>query len=246
MKVKMKILVTAGLSMLLSTNIAIAQSSGMADDNKMKDNPKMKMMTDIKNWPDASKLAAAEITEKYGMPDEATEHMLVWYNNGPWKRTVIYNMETKHIFPVDHADVMEQFIDYNVPEDKYDELAMYDGSVTVRRTDGEMSAKCDKEGANFLAINLANDVATGKKNVEEARAFYAKTIKEFALENKMAPYLKEFQFKVDKKGTEDADKRAFSTEENEKITAAMKKKNMEMMEKMKMEMEKMKAEMDNK
>jgi hypothetical protein len=32
-----------------------------------------------------------------------------------------------------------------------------------------MSARCDKEAANFLAINLANDVATGVKTMEGAR-----------------------------------------------------------------------------
>jgi hypothetical protein len=72
---------------------------------------------------------------------------------------------------------LEQAIHYRVPPDKLDELALYDGSVIVERTEGEMSALCDKEGANFLAINLANDVATGKRTVEEARSEYANQIK---------------------------------------------------------------------
>ena len=41
-------------------------------------------------------------------------------------------------------------------------MEMNDGSVSVHRTVGEISAKCDFEGANFLALNLANDVITGK------------------------------------------------------------------------------------
>jgi len=180
-------------------------------------------MPDISGWAQASQMAAKAMMDKYGKPNESTGHMLVWYNNGPWKRTIIFNEESKHIFPVDHTDVMEQVIDYKVPPNKSSDVITYDGSVTIRRTDGELSAKCDKEGANFLAINLANDVITGKKSVTEARAFYATTIKEFALQNKMSPYLESLQFSVSKGGTNDTDKHAVSEEENKQITDAMKK-----------------------
>ncbi len=47
--------------------------------------------------------------------------------------------------------------------DKYEDLAMFDGSVIVERTKDEISARCDKEEMNLLALNLANDVAAGKK-----------------------------------------------------------------------------------
>jgi hypothetical protein len=130
----------------------------------------------IANWPEDSKKAAMMIMEKYGPPNEATPTHLVWWNNGPWKWTKISNMPVDHQFPMPHKDVLEQAINYRVPPDKFDELAMYDGSVIVERTKGEMSARCDKEGANFLAINLANDVATGKRTVEEARSEYANQI----------------------------------------------------------------------
>ncbi len=54
----------------------------------------------------------------------------------------------------------------------YDDLAMYDGSVVLERTSGEISARCDKEGANFLALNLAHDIVTGKRSVQDARKMY--------------------------------------------------------------------------
>ena len=109
---------------------------------------------------------------------------------------------------------MEQVIDHKVPVAKFSDLAAYDGSVTVRRTDGELSAKCDKEGANFLAINLAHDVLTGKKTVAQARDFYANAIKEFALQNKMSPYMKSFQFSMSKGATNETDKHGVSEELN--------------------------------
>ncbi len=94
------------------------------------------MMPNIKSWPEASQMAAKDMMDKYGKPNETTPHMLVWYNNGPWKKTTIYDVETTHIFPVDHTDVMEQVIDYKVPLNKFSALAEYDGSVSVHRTDG--------------------------------------------------------------------------------------------------------------
>ena len=41
-----------------------------------------------------------------------------------------------------------------------------------------MSARCDKEENNFLALNLANDIITNKKTVEQARKAYGDIIKQ--------------------------------------------------------------------
>jgi hypothetical protein len=57
---------------------------------------------------------------------------------------------------------------------------------------------------NFLALNLANDVASGKKTVEEARAYYARAAKEF-MQGKMDPYTKQLQFQISKVNTADPD-----------------------------------------
>jgi len=210
------------LSMIAAT--ALLSFQVKAQDNNM--------MPDIKTWPEASQMAAKDMMDKYGKPNETTPHMLVWYNNGPWKKTTIYDVETKHIFPVDHTDVMEQVIDYKVPANKFSALAEYDGSVSVHRTDGEISAKCDFEEANFLALNLANDVITGKKTAKAARDFYTNAIKEFVLEKKTSPYMKSFQFTVSKGGTGFTDKNSVSKEVLEKIKKAKMKMKMEMKEKM--------------
>ena len=87
-------------------------------------------------------------------------------------------------------------------------MARYDGSVIVERTNGEMSARCDKEGANFLAINLGHDVATGKKTSEEARTYYAAAIKRFVTTKEMDPYMQKLQFKPLGPGTSDPDRAA--------------------------------------
>jgi len=130
----------------------------------------------MKAWPKASKEAARAMSAKYGKPMYMNEHMAMWGKAGPWKRTVVYSHEVQHAFPGPHTDVMQQWIDYRVPPAMYDELAAFDGSVVVERTNGEMSARCDKEAANLLAINLAHEIVTGKRTAEDARRMYGEQI----------------------------------------------------------------------
>ena len=151
------------------------------------------VLASISAWPAKSQEAARFMIDKYGQPNEQTATTLVWYAKGPWKRTILYRDEVPHSFPKQHTDLLEQFIDYRVPVDKYDDLAAYDGSVIIERTKGELSARCDKEEANFLALNLANDIATGRKSVEEARLEYAQTIQHL-MAGKKSPYVERLQF----------------------------------------------------
>lgn len=158
-------------------------------------------------WPDVPREVAQTVMEKYGPPQEATASLLIWHKNGPWKRTILCRDVVQHDFPVPHPDLLEQFVDYQVPPDKFDELAQYDGSVIVERTKGEISARCDKEEMNFLAINLANDIVEGKRSVEEARQFYAETAMAFK-EGQSDPYVEGFVFEVPEGETADPDEPA--------------------------------------
>jgi hypothetical protein len=158
----------------------------------------------ISGWSAKPKEVADAMIKKYGTPNEVTANMLIWYNNGPWKRTILYKEEIPHDFPKPHTDLLQQFIDYKVPVNKFSDLAQYDGSVIVERTKGEISARCDKEEMNFLALNLANDVATGNKTVDEARAYYAKTAMAF-MKGQKDPYTQGLQFTVPHGNTGDPD-----------------------------------------
>jgi hypothetical protein len=194
---------------------AIAMAGGGLTQSMTSQKKGMRMVTmpraadAISGWLDEPQKAAHKMMSKYGEPDEVTTNRLVWNGAGPWKRIVLVNEEIPHNFPMPHHDMLEQFIDYKVPPMRFDELARYDGSVIVERTKGEMSARCDKEEANFLAINLANDVATGRRTVEGARKFYANTI--MALK-KMRPnaeqkrYTSGFTFQVRRGMTADKDR----------------------------------------
>ncbi len=191
------LLLIAGLGTAFIFNKATAQDTAMAM-NKMPMDEKMSMqMPDLKSWPEASQMAAKEMMDKYGKPQIMSERMLVWVNNGVWSRTIVYKHEAQHNFPVPHKDVMQQFIGYKIANlDKVDELAEFDGSVVFDRTQGEISARCDKEANNILALNLANDVATGKKSVKEAREFYGKTIMA-AMKGEKPEYTQKLMFSGD-------------------------------------------------
>ncbi len=161
----------------------------------------------ITAWPEVSNEVAQTVMEKYGPPHEATASLLIWHNNGPWKRTILNRDPVPHDFPMPHPDLLEMVIDYQVPPDTFDDLAQYDGSVIVERTKGEISARCDKEEMNFLAINLANDIVEGKRSVEEARQFYAETAMAFK-EGQSDPYVEGFVFDVPEGETADPDEPA--------------------------------------
>jgi hypothetical protein len=158
----------------------------------------------IASWPSLPKKVARQMIAKYGPPNEAVVSRLIWYNNGPWKRTIVYRDEVPHNFPKPHTDLLEQFIDYRVPPEKASEIAAFDSSVIPERTKGEVSARCDMEEMNFLAFNLMHDIVTGKRTADEARRFYAETAMAFVM-NRPAPYTERLQFEVPTGDTADLD-----------------------------------------
>lgn len=159
----------------------------------------------IKGWPETSHEVAHKMIEKYGEPSQQTDDMLIWKNTGPYIHTIVYKEEIQHDFPMPHKDVLEQVINYDVPVEKFSDLARYDGSVIVERTKGTMAARCDKEAANYLALNLANDIIKGERSVEEARDMYAETIMKM-MQGEEHQYLKELAFDVPQSDITNPDK----------------------------------------
>lgn len=165
----------------------------------------------LDDWPAEPTQVAQDVIEKYGTPNQATSDRLFWFENGPWKRSVMYRDGVPHKFPDTHIDYFEQVIDYQVPPEYYDDLGQFDGSVTVRRTRGELSAECHGEPANFLALNLAHDILSGEKSVEEARQTYTEIYakKEAGGE---PDYIQEFQFDLPEGEQRDPDEQTLTEE----------------------------------
>lgn len=189
----MRLIAPIACACLLAVTAASAQQTKSSAKMKQGQMNPAQVQKMVQGWPKASREAIVYLTEKYGSPAAVTADMAVWGKAGPWKRSAVYRIEVPHQFPMTHTDVMQQWLDYKAPLSKYDELAMFDGSVVLERTSGEMSARCDKEGANFLAVNLANEVATGKRSVEDARKKYGEQI--MAMKAKRsAPYTEKVMF----------------------------------------------------
>jgi hypothetical protein len=179
---------------------AILVYSGCSDDDSDSNaSPNGAMMDEqvlsnlVAGWPDDARMVSQQMIAKYGAPDEATASMLVWHDNGIWKRTIVFRDSVPHEFPAHHTDLLQQFIDFRIDPERFSDVAKYDGSVIAERTKGELSARCDKEEFNILAINLAVDVANGKRSIQEARRFYAENVMAVKA-GKKTPYTSEFQF----------------------------------------------------
>lgn len=161
----------------------------------------------IARWTPRPRRAARRLIEKYGEPNEISDSRLTWFDNGPWRKTVVYRDELEHNFPSRHYDFIEQSISYRVPPEKFNDLARLDGSLTARRTAGLLSSRSDSEAHNFLALNLANDVIRGNKGVDEARQFFAKT-EMLLVSGKSTPYTEGLLFRVDRLNAADPDQPA--------------------------------------
>ncbi len=143
----------------------------------------------VASWPTKQRETVALMTAKYGEPTVMGDRMLEWYGTGPFVKTAIARDDVPHNFPMPHVDYLTQTVKHRVAAGKLDDLYQYDGSVYYHRTRGELSAQCDVEEMNFLALNLAHDVITGKRTPADARAFYAKTAMAFKQGDKSSPYV---------------------------------------------------------
>jgi hypothetical protein len=164
----------------------------------------------MQGWPVESRDAAQRVIKKYGQPDEACHSTLTWDRRGPWKRIVAHREPSKHNFPAPHVDVVECFIEFHIPPWKVSDLVRFDGSIVVYRTLGEISVRGHDEESNFLALNLAHDIISGKRSVDDARRYYAQ---EFLNSRRKspAPYMKGLKFEP--RRSNDPDERILSDAE---------------------------------
>jgi hypothetical protein len=163
----------------------------------------------IAGWPEAQRNIARQMLDKYGPPNEATSTKLFWYRNGPWKRTILSSDVVAHNWPAPHSDFLTQVIDYRVPPEMAHLVAMFDGSILLDRTRGEVAARCDSEAANVLGLNMVHEIVTGKRTVEEARETSTQNTVAYNL-GRHAPYAERLLFEVPSGGTEDLDESMIS------------------------------------
>lgn len=176
----------------------------------------------MQGWPVDSSEAARRVIKKYGEPDESCHSTLTWDRRGPWKRIVVHREPSKHNFPAPHVEVVECYIEFHIPPWKVSDLVRFNGSVVVYRTLGEISVRGHDEETNLLALNLAYDIITGKRSVDDARKYYAL---EFLNHRRKAPtpYMKGLKFEP--KRSDDPGERILSDSDVKRATDEGKRKS---------------------
>jgi len=114
-----------------------------------------------------------------------------------------------HHWPTVHTDFLTQVINYRVSPDKFADVAKFDGSILLDRTKGEAAGRCDSESANVLGLNMVHEIATGKRNWEDARRISQESTVAYNL-GRSTPYAERLLFEPPQEGTEDLDESAIS------------------------------------
>lgn len=147
----------------------------------------------ISTWPTTTKKTAQAMIEKYGQPDGVTDRMLVWNDKDPWLKVVVYRDAINQGSFMTHDSFLENTVAYKVPLDKVADLIRFDSALVIDETRGTLASSCDTEGCNYLALNLANDIATGKRDVASAKDFFKNTMTK-SLSGKSSPEMEKLMF----------------------------------------------------
>jgi hypothetical protein len=174
---------------------AWAQDRGAQPTGQRQQPPQQQMPPEqlVAQWPAECQKAFREMQQKYGAPSGVTETRLVWTDKAPFKEIILLNEEFQHDFPKPHKDCLEHVVEFKVPVEKVGDLAKFDGSIIVDRTRGTLSARCDSEAHNIVALNLAHQIISGKLDVEKARQMYTEGAKQ-EMQGKMPELAQKLMF----------------------------------------------------
>ncbi len=117
----------------------------------------------IASWPDLSRRTAEMMIEKHGKPHKIDADSLTWHGLYRGRKTVIYRANPE--------GVVEQTVQYRVPEKKVGALELLDKRLKIDRGASELTAVSDSLRTDFLLLNLAHEVASGFRSLEGAQAF---------------------------------------------------------------------------
>jgi hypothetical protein len=149
----------------------------------------------LQKWPERAHSIARVMIEKYGQPNRISVEALVWYNNAPWEKSVVYRKARPHSLFKPDKNFLEQTIFYQVPDDKINALRRFDQGIAVNEARDELSCRSESEDANFLALNLADEIITNKRGIKDARDFYRQT-QRLSQSGKTSPYMHRFLFEL--------------------------------------------------
>ncbi|MCR4297113.1 MAG: hypothetical protein NUW21_16395 [Elusimicrobia bacterium] len=144
-------------------------------------------------WPVLARRMARLTIERYGRPDAVGEDALVWRGNGPWLRTTVHSRAlTRRSYRRD-VDFLENTVRYDVPRRLRADLARFDPGLSWNAALGELSSRAESEELTFLALNLADEIVKGVRDVDEALSVRERILR-FSASGKASPYLRGLRF----------------------------------------------------
>lgn len=131
----------------------------------------------IAGWPAVPQTVARLLIAKYGEPNTFDDGSLVWYDNGEWRKTVVYKKAPESFMGMHSRDILRQTVAYAVPDAKIGDLKAFDDRIKYDKASGELSSISENENSNYLALNLADEIVSDRRSPQEARDFYRKTLR---------------------------------------------------------------------
>jgi hypothetical protein len=146
----------------------------------------------IQDWPEPARATARLMIARYGEPGRADADALRWSGNGPWAKTIVHRAGPDLMGPR-AGDCLEQTAADRVPPGRILDVRRFSERLAVNRRDEQMTARSPNERTNFLLVNLAHEIASGKRGFKSADAFY-KRIEKLEKAGKSSPYTRGLLF----------------------------------------------------
>lgn len=139
----------------------------------------------VASFQEGPRAAARAMIERYGPPNVLAADTATWFDRGPWKRITVHGEA-----PLSY---LEQVVSYHVPPEAAARLLELDHGLRFDLSNEELSATSNSESLNFLALNLAHEVSSARRDPREARERYVQTAR-LAASGKSSPLLEKLQF----------------------------------------------------
>jgi hypothetical protein len=131
----------------------------------------------VAGWADDARFAARALLEKYGAPDEVHSSRIVWSARGPWKKTTVHDAPPPYAgSETAELEVVEQTLAYPLKPEQADLLKPFGRTLAFDSVTGELTVRSDRESVNFLRVNLADEVVTGRLTAEQAKEAHARIL----------------------------------------------------------------------
>lgn len=136
-------------------------------------------------WFESPRVMSKVLLDRYGPPSILAPNVASWYEQEPFKRITVHGDSPENY--------LEQAVGHQAQPAAVERVREFGQGVKVDLIGEEISARSNSEALNLLALNLANEVASGGRSPEAARDLYEKTVK-LAAAGKSSPYTEKLLF----------------------------------------------------